>query len=205
MLPSIRWALRRHTLPDDEPTRYLLRDYILSAFNIAGEFAALLQQVKPQSAVIFNGHDVPRSRRPLGLPASWACASVTHEVGFQRFSAFFTEGEATAYPIDIPPDFELNDRQNALIWTPTWRSASRGSFTMAGIRFWPEMRGLDEAFLQKAAGFRQIVPVFTNVIYDTSQVHANTVFPHMFAWLDAGAGDHPLPSRYPVCHPRPPG
>jgi hypothetical protein len=55
---------------------------------------------------------------------------------------------------------------------------------MAGIRFWPEMRGLDEAFLQKAARFRQIVPVFTNVAYDTSQVHANQVFPHLFAWLD---------------------
>jgi hypothetical protein len=46
------------------------------------------------------------------------------------------------------------------------------------------MRGLDEAFLQKAAGFRQIVPIFTNVVYDTSQAHANVVFPHMFAWLD---------------------
>jgi len=56
---------------------------------------------------------------------------------------------------------------------------------MAGIRFWPEMRGLDKAFLEKAAKFRQVVPVFTNVIYDTSQVHANQVFPHMFAWLDA--------------------
>ncbi|NPA93140.1 MAG: hypothetical protein GXO56_05620, partial [Chloroflexi bacterium] len=43
---------------------------------------------------------------------------------------------------------------------------------------------LDEDFLQKAANFRQIVPVFTNVIFDTSQPHANVVFPHMFAWLD---------------------
>ena len=56
---------------------------------------------------------------------------------------------------------------------------------MAGIRFWPEMRGLDEGFLRRAEGFRQIVPVFTNVIFDTSQPHANVVFPHMFAWLDA--------------------
>jgi hypothetical protein len=45
------------------------------------------------------------------------------------------------------------------------------------------MRGLDQAFLQKAARFRQIVPVFTNVVYDTSQVHANKIFPQMFAWL----------------------
>ncbi len=55
---------------------------------------------------------------------------------------------------------------------------------MAGIKFWPEMKGLDEPFLQKAARFKQIVPVFTNVIFDTSQPHANTVFEDMFAWLD---------------------
>jgi hypothetical protein len=43
---------------------------------------------------------------------------------------------------------------------------------------------LDEEFLQRAAAFKQIVPVFTNVIFDTSQPHANTVFEDMFDWLD---------------------
>ncbi len=38
--------------------------------------------------------------------------------------------------------------------------------------------------MQKAARFKQIVPVFTNVIFDTSQPHANTVFEDMFDWLD---------------------
>jgi hypothetical protein len=56
---------------------------------------------------------------------------------------------------------------------------------MAGIQFWPQMRGLDETFLKRAAQFRQIVPIFTNVVYDTSQVHANVVFSNMFEWLDA--------------------
>jgi hypothetical protein len=55
---------------------------------------------------------------------------------------------------------------------------------MAGVRFWPEMTHLSPEFLEKAAGFKQIVPVFTNVIFDTSQPHSNVVFPHMFAWLD---------------------
>ena len=31
---------------------------------------------------------------------------------------------------------------------------------------------------------KQIVPVFTNVIFDTSQSHANIIFDHMFDWLD---------------------
>jgi Capsule polysaccharide biosynthesis protein len=55
---------------------------------------------------------------------------------------------------------------------------------MAGVRFWPKIKGLDEGFVKKVASFKQIVPVFTNVIFDTSQPHSNVVFPHMFAWLD---------------------
>ncbi len=56
---------------------------------------------------------------------------------------------------------------------------------MAGIRFWPEMRPISDAFWEKAKAFKQIVPVFTNVIFDTSQDHANVLFEDMFAWLDA--------------------
>jgi hypothetical protein len=108
---------------------------------------------------------------------------ITHEVGLQPATAFFTEGEATAYPIHIPDEFELNDEQNAKL-DMYLAKRFQGNFTMAGIKFWADMQGLDEAFLQKAAGFKQIVPVFTNVIFDTSQPHANTVFEDMFDWLD---------------------
>ena len=50
-LPGLRWILRRHHLADDEPTRYLLREYILSAWNVADRFAALLEASNPQSLV----------------------------------------------------------------------------------------------------------------------------------------------------------
>jgi hypothetical protein len=182
VLPSIRWALRRYTLSDDEDTRYLLHQYLLSAYNVANEFRAFLEDVKPSAAVIFNGILYPEAS------ARWVAQQrglrvITHEVSFQRFSAFFSNGEATAYPIDIPEEFELTQPQNARL-NAYLEQRFQGKFTMAGIRFWPEMRGLDEAFLQKASRFRQLVPIFTNVVYDTSQVHANQVFEHMFAWLD---------------------
>lgn len=182
VLPSIRWALRRHSLPDDEPTRYLLREYIQSAYQVARQFAGLVREVKPQCAVIFNGVMYPEAA------ARWAAhqlglRTVAHEVGFTQFSTFFTEGEPTAYPIRLPADFELTQEQNARL-DEYLSKRFQGKFTMAGIQFWPEMRGLEAAFLEKAARFRQIVPVFTNVVYDTSQVHANVIFPHMFAWLD---------------------
>ena len=59
-----------------------------------------------------------------------------------------------------------------------------GNFIMAGVKFWPEMSRLDKAFLELASHFQQVVPIFTNVIFDTSQPHANVIFEDMFAWLD---------------------
>lgn len=182
VLPSLRWALRRHTLPDDAPTRYLLSAYIQSASQAALQFAGLVQQTSPQCAVIFNGIMYPEAAarwaaRQLGL------RTVAHEVGFAQFSTFFTEGEPTAYPIHLPKDFELTAEQNERL-DAYLEQRFQGKFSMAGIQFWPEMRALDAGFLERAARFRQVVPVFTNVVYDTSQVHANVIFPHMFAWLD---------------------
>lgn len=182
VLPSLRWALRLHHLPDDEPTHALFREYLLSAFHVAEQFARFLDDLEPAVVVIFNGIMFPEA------VTRWVAQQkgirvVTYEVGFQPFSAFFTDGQATAYPISIPSDFDLSPEQNERL-DAYLRQRFQGDFTMAGIRFWREMRGLDEAFNRRASQFRKIVPVFTNVVYDTSQVHANTVFPHMFAWLD---------------------
>jgi hypothetical protein len=182
VLPSLRWALRRHHLSDDQPTRAFLKEYILSAYRVAQEFNRFLDEVEPEVIVVFNGLQYPEAT------ARWVAHQrgirvITHEVGFQPFSAFFTDGEATAYPIQIPQDFVLSQEQNNKL-NKHMSQRFQGDFTMAGIRFWPEMRGLDEKLLNQAARFQQIVPVFTNVVFDTSQVHANVVFPQMFAWLD---------------------
>ena len=111
VLPSLRWALRRHHLPDDEPTRFLFREYILSAFNVAREFGDFLNRLNPVAVVIFNGILYPEAiarwiARQCGVRV------ITHEVSFQPFSAFFTDGQATAYPYHIPDDFELNPEQD---------------------------------------------------------------------------------------------
>jgi hypothetical protein len=181
-LPGLRWILRIHHLQDDEPTRYLLREYILSAWNVAQKFSAFLDEVEPRLVILFNGQFYPEAA------ARWVALQrgirvVTHEVGLQPASAFFTEGEATAYPIRIPDEFELSREQDARL-DAYLEKRFQGNFSMAGIRFWPEMKGLDPAFLEKASRFRQVVPIFTNVIFDTSQPHANTVFEDMFDWLD---------------------
>ncbi len=181
-LPGLRWILRIHHLQDDESTRYLLREYILSAWNVAQKFDALLDETQPRVVVVFNGQFFPEATA-RHVAQKRGIRVVTHEVGLQPASAYFTDGEATAYPIIIPETFEMDEKQNARLDTYL-EKRFQGEFSMAGIKFWPEMKGLHESFLQKAARFKQIVPVFTNVIFDTSQPHANTVFEDMFAWLD---------------------
>lgn len=181
-LPSMRWSLRIHHLQDDEPTRALYRSFIQSAYGVVNEFDRLLVDVDPQCVVVFNGISYPEAS------ARWAAVQrgihvITHEVAHQPMTAFFSHGHVTAYPVDIPDDFELNADQNARL-DAYLADRFKGNFTMAGFQFWPEMRDLDETLLGKFEAFRQLVPIFTNVIFDTSQVHANVLFEHMFAWLD---------------------
>jgi hypothetical protein len=182
VLPSLRWILRRHTLVDDEPTRYLFRQYICSAWSVAQQFDRLLEKVKPLAVVVFNGMFYPEAAA-CWIARQHGVRVITHEVALRPFTAYFTTGEATAYPIDLPESFELSPSQEARL-DAYLEQRFQGNFSMAGVRFWPEMRSLDESFWQRAGQFNQIVPVFTNVVFDTSQGHANVVFPNMFAWLD---------------------
>jgi hypothetical protein len=186
VLPTLRWVLRRNTLVDDSITRFLMQEYFVSAYQLITQFSIALDETHPSAVVVFNGQFYPEAS------AVWAARKrgikvISHEVGLMPFSGYFTTGEATAYPIDIPTDFELNAVQNARL-DAYLSQRFQGDFSMAGIRFWPEIQKLDDSFLQRTAGFKQIVPVFTNVIFDTSQGHANTLFTDMFAWLDAVLG-----------------
>ncbi len=181
-LPSMRWVLRRHHLEDDESTRVLYRYFILAAYKTAMKFEWLLIKESPIAVIVFNGMMFPEATarwvaRKQGIP------TYTHEVGIRPLSAFYTPGEATAYPVEIPDDFQLSPSQELQL-DEYLAQRVKGNFSMAGIQFWPEMSNLDEDLVTKMEGFRQVVPVFTNVIFDTSQPHANVFFSDMFTWLD---------------------
>jgi hypothetical protein len=182
VLPSLRWVLRRHNLVNDVTTLYILREFLLSANRVAEQFNKLLDDANPRAVVVFNGQFFPEATarwaaQKRGLPV------ISHEVGLMPFTGYFTPGEATAYPIDIPVGYELSAKQNERLDAYLSKRFT-GDFSMAGIRFWSGMQELDAGFLEKAAGFKQIVPIFTNVIFDTSQGHANVLFHDMFTWLD---------------------
>lgn len=182
VLPSIRWILRRHHLEDDAETRFIFRQYILSAWNIAREFSHIADEIDPAAVVLFNGMFYPEAVVKI-LAQRRGIYTVNHEVALRPLTGFFTTEEATAYPIEIPDDFSINPIQEKCL-DEYLEKRFQGKFSMAGVQFWPEMSGLTDEFIRFIEGFRQVVPVFTNVVFDTSQGHANVLFPHMFAWLD---------------------
>lgn len=180
---SLRWVLRRYTLKEDALTRAFMVSFIQSAWNVYQQFTRLVEESNPQAVVVFNGMFFPEAAvRQVCLERK--IRVITHEVGIQPFSAFFTEGEATAYPMRIADDFQLTDEMNARL-DDYLSNRFSGNFTMAGIKFWPEMQQLDSELASKIALYKKIVPIFTNVIFDTSQVHANTLFKDMFQWLES--------------------
>jgi hypothetical protein len=181
-LPSLRWALRRHRLVDEDPVRSLYRDYLASAASMAEEIGDLLAKGHPRALIVFNGIFFPEAvarhvARSTGIPV------FSHEVGLRPFSAFFTDREATFREIDIPADRRLLPEQEEQL-DRYLAERFRGRFAMAGIRFWERIQPLPGWLKERARRFQGMVVVFGNVVFDTSQLHAHSLFEDMFAWLD---------------------
>ena len=182
VLPGLRWVLRRHNLGDDEATRFFYRQYLGSAVSLLQEFDGILKQLQPQAIVLFNGIFYPEAilrhvASERGLPV------ITHEVGLQPFSAFFSRKEATFREVEIDEMGDLSESQQSQLDAYLQRRF-KGEFSMAGIQFWDDLGSVPEELTQIMKDFEAIVPIFTNVIFDTSQIHANTLFSDMFLWLD---------------------
>jgi len=181
-LPGLRWALRRHTLIADAHTLDTYRRFVRSAEFLVDRFEGMLEQIQPEAVVVFNGLFYPEAvlravARRRGIPV------VTHEVGLRPFSAFFSHDDATFREVRLEQDFELDQAQQEQL-DRYLQSRVSGRFSMAGIRFWPAMESLPQRMVSRLEQVEQVVTVFTNVIFDTSQLHANSIYPDMLAWLD---------------------
>jgi UDP-N-acetylglucosamine 2-epimerase len=181
-LPSLQWALRRTDLADDEPTRRLLQMYVASGASLVSRYEDMIVKIAPRACVIFNGTTYPEAMLKA-VAEHREIPVISHEVGLRPFSAFFTHDHATFRAVDPPESFAMKDVENRSL-DEYIHTRAQGRFSMAGIQFWPEMDDLPREVQSKIEGHKQMVTVFTNVIFDTSQIHANTVFRDMFDWLD---------------------
>ena len=182
-LPTVRWVLRRHDLYDDRATRGLLVKYLLSAASLAEWFFTTFAELEPRALLVFNGITYPEAvaratALRLGIPVT------THEVGLRPLSAFFSHEHATFREVDLPEESRLDPNWSQVL-DAYLEDRGQGRFSMAGVRFWPEIEPIPTELKVSMKAYPQVVSIFTNVIFDTSQVHANSIFEHMFEWLDA--------------------
>ena len=182
VLPSLRWVLRRYHLLENQVTLSLYRKMIHSAWRIAQDFKSVIHELNPRAVVVFNGLQYPEAI------VKWVSHQhnlrvITHEVSYRPLSGFFTDGEATDYPISIPDTFQLTSIQNQRL-DLYLEKRFQGDFTMAGIQFWSEMETQNLELEKLQERYEQMVVVFTNVCFDTSQARANVIFESMFTWLE---------------------
>ena len=191
-LPSVRWRLRIHSVDTTADAARLLADYVVSAVRLAQELGNLLERLQPRALLLFNGTFHPEATA-RAVAVAHGIPVVTYEGGYLPDSVFLTHGVATEYRIDIPDSFQMGQREQTAL-DEYLDERFRGDFSMVGARFWPEMHGIPKDLGRRIDAMRQVVSVFTNVVFDTSQVSANTIFESMFHWLDEVmriAGTHP--------------
>jgi|GEM_PF-62360 len=180
-ISSVRWTLRRHRLDSDPRSTQLLREYIRGGMSIVDTLQRLLQEQELHSMVVFNGVFYPEAiaravALQKGLPV------VAYEVSIPSLTVFLSHGAAAGGGlITIPEDFQMSATQEA-DFNRYMSQRIRGTVGQPGL--WPEMKGIEPDLQAFAGQHKNVVSVFTNVIFDTSQYGANTVFESMFDWLD---------------------
>ena len=181
-LPGLRWALRRFHLAENKRTLFLFRQYLASAASLVGQFKKLFDDLQPQALVVFNGLTYPEAIARHIAKLS-GIRVFTHEVGLRPFSAFFSSEHATFRAFDLSNDFQLDVEEQEEL-DRYLNDRLKGRSEMAGIQFWPEIVPLSMELQRAMEDYAQTVPIFTNVIFDTSQVHANVIYSDMFSWLE---------------------
>ncbi|NJL35778.1 MAG: hypothetical protein HC899_02730 [Leptolyngbyaceae cyanobacterium SM1_4_3] len=191
-VPSVRWRLRRWNLALNTAGHDILAAYVVSAIALIQQLETILAERRVRSLLLFNGTFFPEATA-RAVAQLHNIPVVTYESGFLPLSTFFSHTAATEYSIQIPVNFKLSDKENVQL-DEYLAQRLKGNFTMAGVRFWQDMQSISPELQQQAEAYRQIVVVFTNVVFDTSQVYANRVFENMFDWLKATltlAAKHP--------------
>ena len=151
ILPSMRWILRKHHLADNAIHRALAQKYIQSAWNVFQHFSHLLDMLDPSIVLVFNGMFYPEAMARLAAQLR-NIPVISHEVGMLPFSAFFTDQEATAYPVKVDGDFQLSKTQEARL-DEYLGNRFQGNFQTAGVRFWSEIKQFSPELTEKINQF----------------------------------------------------
>lgn len=183
VLPSLRWSLRRFHLRETESVVGLNRRLIVSAERMIDRFEDLISVDKPAVLVVFNGSFFPEATLRAVAEAN-DIRVVTYETGHLPRSLYFSHGVATDVIAEMPAAYEMS-ASDERTFDDYFGQRLAGEASMGSVRFWSGITGIDEDLSSKMKRFSNVVCVFTNVAFDTSNLHANGVFDSMFLWLES--------------------
>ncbi len=181
-LPSVRHALKRHNIPQIPVNLKIYRDFIASAHAVAREADRAFSSDACRALVAFNGYTFPEATA-RAVAVRHNLPVTTYEIGFTDESVVLSHGLAPDCEIVMPPGYSLSANEDREL--DDYLSARfSGQSKMGGYAFWQDVEHEHAGFEEKASRFRHVVSIFTNTVYDTSQITANVAFKDMFEWLD---------------------
>jgi hypothetical protein len=185
---SVAWFLSRGTLLDDDETLDAYRSFLVSGAILRAAFEELLARTRPDRIFILNGAFFPE-RILAEMATSRSIPVVRYEKGFLTDTVVACHWRPGASILDFgqkawegalttPLSSEEGRELDAYL-----EERVRGGRTLDN--FWAN-RIADNDRIRKDLGLRddrQLVPVFLNVVWDSSIQGRDVAFPSMGEWL----------------------
>lgn len=202
VIPSTRWTLRRHNLHEEGYIRDQMIEFVYSACNVVDQLQQAIATHKPAAILTFNGAHYPEAIA-RHLAGEHKIPYYSYEGGHRRNAGFFAPGMACACPVTMPADFKL-DEAGMQEMEAYLKKRFTGDFYMTGAKFWKKIANPNSELINKITTHKQTVTIFTNVVFDTSQVIVHREFTSLFDWLGSTlemARSHPDTLFIVRCHP----
>jgi len=177
--PSLGWIMR-----GDLENKKKLNNFKKNLIESSKKWDTFLTNIDndllPELCIIFNGYTFPEVIVKEILDKR-GVKTLTFENGILENSIFFTDGYAPDYLFPIRKDKLSNSEQKKV--SNYIKRRKEGDFERGGLKFWNKINSMDKKIINKINNFSKTVTLFLNVPFDTSQVHANTLFSDMYDWL----------------------
>ena len=177
--PSKKWILRESK---NKKTAEKLENKLVEASFRWIDFLNNLDEDKlPKIAFIFNGYSFPEVIIKNHLENK-GINTFTYESGFIENSIFVTKAYAPELFFDYK-NRSLNSKEKTMLKSYIDRRRV-GNFDRAGTNFWSEITELNDDYLSFFSNFENIITIFLNVPFDTSQKSSNKLFKNIYDWVD---------------------
>ena len=135
----------------------------------------------PQTMILFNGLSFPESIIKYFMDKN-NVKIITFESAIKENSIIFSKKSAPAL------DFEFKNQklseENKEKINQYLNTRFSGNVKRGDTDYWQNIKPLDDNLLEKINNYKNVISIFLNVPFDTSQVNSSNVFLDMYDWIN---------------------